>query len=445
METYLVYVIEDLVITAVLAGIVFSYARSWWGNYGERVATIGIIAGLAAAVVMAILKQHTALISTRIWNTWIFSLSLILAIAALVGVIVRSIATRKHKEDGSALARKAGYVVLFALVGFVALRIFYKAPDVVNYPANFAVSSGNLISTDFAVRITGWLLGIVVCVITYVATLKACKALEGRSIGIVTAIIVLVICFTQSMSLFQILISRRFITRGTVLYSILFPLTTWVYNHSAMFTLAIMIAVVVLMVIIILLSLRDAEPYANPAEHRKNKAKWRNRRRWAACLIACLAVSFVCVTVVKDYMERGPVIVESEECEIRDDGMYIPLELISDGHLHRFTFVTTEGYTTSTGYETQGGIGVRVIAIKKPGGNAYGIGLDACDICGTTGYYERDGKVVCSKCDVVMNINTIGFKGGCNPIVIAYTIENGYVFIAKEALLEYEKIPGATW
>ena len=125
--------------------------------------------------------------------------------------------------------------------------------------------------------------------------------------------------------------------------------------------------------------------------------------------------------------------------------MYISLDQVADGHLHRFTYETEAGFTTSTGYETQGGIGVRVIVIKKPNSNAYGVGLDACDICGTTGYYERDGQVVCSKCDVVMNINTIGFKGGCNPLVIDYKIADGYIFIARETLLEYEKIPGSSW
>ena len=125
--------------------------------------------------------------------------------------------------------------------------------------------------------------------------------------------------------------------------------------------------------------------------------------------------------------------------------MHISLDQVSDGHLHRFTYTTSEGYTTSSGYVTKGGVGVRVIVIKKPNSNSYGVGLDACDICGTTGYYERDGQVVCNKCDVVMNINTIGFKGGCNPIVIDYNIKDGYINIPAEALLEYEKIPGSSW
>ena len=59
---------------------------------------------------------------------------------------------------------------------------------------------------------------------------------------------------------------------------------------------------------------------------------------------------------------------------------------------------------------------VRFIVVKKPKGGSYGIGLDACDICGLAGYYERNDEVVCKRCDVVMNKSTIGFKGGCNPV-----------------------------
>ena len=447
METYLIYVTEDLVVTAVLAGIVYAYARSVWGQFGTRTVLAASAVGLVLSAIMAFLKQNTANIATGSWNLGIFGISLILCLLMLVCLIIAAVQRKRAKAaSGNGEAGKIPQlVVLFSLALFVLLRIFYKMPDVINYPANFGISTENLISTDFAYRIVGWLLGIVLVVVVCLAVAKAFKALEGRHLGLATALIVGIICFVQSMSLFQLFLARRIITKGTVLYSILFPVTSWVNNNAALFTLGVIIITIVLAGIVIVLSLRDDEPYSNPAEHRKNKARWRNRRRWAICLIVCLVVSFVSITVVKDYVFRGPDIAESEECEIRDDGMYISLDQVSDGHLHRFTYETEAGYTTSTGYQTQGGIGVRVIVIKKPNSNAYGVGLDACDICGTTGYYERDGQVVCSKCDVVMNINTIGFKGGCNPLIIDYKIADGYIHIDRSTLLEYEKIPGSSW
>ena len=37
-----------------------------------------------------------------------------------------------------------------------------------------------------------------------------------------------------------------------------------------------------------------------------------------------------------------------------------------------------------------------------------------------------------------MNVNTIGFKGGCNPKVIEYEIKDGQVIIPIEELVKHE-------
>jgi len=39
-----------------------------------------------------------------------------------------------------------------------------------------------------------------------------------------------------------------------------------------------------------------------------------------------------------------------------------------------------------------------------------------------------------------MNINTIGFKGGCNPIVIDYSIKDGNIVVPIEGLMKNESI-----
>lgn len=42
--------------------------------------------------------------------------------------------------------------------------------------------------------------------------------------------------------------------------------------------------------------------------------------------------------------------------------------------------------------------------------------------------------MICKRCDVVMNINTIGFKGGCNPIPLSYEVRDGNLVFAIEDL-----------
>ncbi|KES16250.1 putative membrane protein (DUF2318), partial [Gilliamella apicola SCGC AB-598-B02] len=108
-----------------------------------------------------------------------------------------------------------------------------------------------------------------------------------------------------------------------------------------------------------------------------------------------------------------------------DNLIVIPLDNINDGNLHRY------------GYQATDGTLVRFIVIKKSE-NAYGVGFDACDICGASGYYQRGNQVVCILCDVVMNIATIGFAGGCNPVPLKYEIIDGNMVI-RPAHLEAEK------
>jgi uncharacterized membrane protein len=103
----------------------------------------------------------------------------------------------------------------------------------------------------------------------------------------------------------------------------------------------------------------------------------------------------------------------------------IPLEDVNDGNLYRFVYKASDGAR------------VRYIVIRKSD-VAYGVGLDACDVCGPTGYYQRKDQVICILCDVVMNISTIGFAGGCNPVPLKYAIESGSLVIETSAL-EAEK------
>lgn len=440
MEIYFVKVVEDLILTALLVGVVFAYARDAKGRFGTRVVAGSIVVGVMAAIAMAVAKQNTALIATGSWNMGIFSIALAVAVVALLCAVINAIACRgKSSKKPPRISRALSVVILFAFALFMALRIFYMLPDVINYPANFGISTDKIVSTDFAYRIIGWLGGLALVGVACVATSKAFKALGHRMMGLATGVVIGIICIMQTVSLLQILMARRIIPPGTDVYKAVFSLTTWTSNNTIVFTLLILAVFVMLCIYVIVLSLRDKEPYSNPAQHRKNKAKWRNRRRWAVCVLVCIVLSIVTVTALKAHATAGPQLSPSEECEVRDGNVYVALSQVEDGHLHRFTYETEAGMDMGNDKKTTGGVGVRFIVIKKPNSSAYGVGLDACEICGQTGYYERDGQVVCKLCDVVMNINTIGFKGGCNPIPVDYKVEDGYIILPTAGLAQYEK------
>jgi len=132
-------------------------------------------------------------------------------------------------------------------------------------------------------------------------------------------------------------------------------------------------------------------------------------------------------TIAVMKVNEVPTLSAPEPYDLTDAGALIPTSLLADGHLHRFA------------YDASGGTQVRFIVILKNGG-AYGVGLDACESCGPSGYYESDGKVICKRCDVAINPATIGFKGGCNPIPIDFTVSGGTLTVARDALESSAKV-----
>lgn len=83
-----------------------------------------------------------------------------------------------------------------------------------------------------------------------------------------------------------------------------------------------------------------------------------------------------------------------------------PGEDIMDGGLHRFSVRVGED-------------DVNIMAIKKPDGSL-AVCLDACEICPPEGYGRSGEKVVCIYCMTPIPIDTLGRKGGCNPIPLEF-------------------------
>ena len=404
-------VTESLLATGILVGLLYAYIPMLTGRNGRTILTVGVVLGALAAIVMSVMKNTTSKVVTGLWNLRIFTAS----VAALILFLVFSALRKKLGRAGDIVI-----AVLGAVMG--GLLLFYSLPDVYAYPFNFSLNGDTMFSTAFLYRFIGYVLGLCLIVLLTVAVTKSARRMGNRGLLGLLATALVINALQQITKIIQILISRRYIKSSHLLFSIV----KFSSNHSNLFVFAILLLALVIPAVLWLRSFRVREPYENPAQHRKIRAKWRNTRRWATCLAACFVIAGLNLTVVSAYANRAVELSPIESSEERDGKVMVPLEQVSDGHLHRFAYTTPDNIT------------VRFIVIQKPNSSAYGVGLDACDICGETGYYERDEQIVCKLCDVVMNINTIGFKGGCNPIVIDYTVADGYIQVPFETLIAHQ-------
>jgi uncharacterized membrane protein len=400
MLRYFVQVIQNLLTTGILAALLFASC----GTAGKKRALWGSLAGAGAALVLAILRRTTALINRGWFNTWI------LAAAIIAGVLFIALGMANSSRPRLHFIRA---VLLGAL-------FFYALPTVFLYPTEFVLAGESAFSADFLFKCAGYLGGLTLVAVAAVALYKTGSALLPAlppALPLFLAAILVVNMIGQAGTIIQFLLARRIIPMARWLFRII----ALVVNNTAVFMYVIMGAAFLLPVVLFVKSCQSKPEWKNPAERRKITAALRTNRRWCCAVAVFFCLAIFSLTFVKSYIERGVELSPAEPMTISGGEILIPIERVEDGHLHRFNYTAAEN------------IEMRFIVIKK-NAVAYGVGLDACDICGPTGYYERKGEVICRLCDVVMNISTIGFKGGCNPVPLAYSLRSGNMVINLEDL-----------
>ncbi|MDR3225867.1 MAG: Fe-S-containing protein [Clostridiales Family XIII bacterium] len=372
----------------------------------------GILLGSVCGLVLAALRYTTALINRELWSMGMLFVAIV---SGILMIVILWFLLQKKMPKALIYATN---VISFLLTASV---LFYITPDIFLYPTEFVMSDQSVFSTDFLFKLIGYLAGMAVVVLTGVAVCKAGKTVSLRLLKILLTAEALILIAHYAATIAQLLIARRLIPMSHGLFEFI-KITI---NHSAYFLYGALVIAVLLIVRSLIHSRQLRTSYPNPAERRKDVAGNMKLRRWCAVALAGFVLAVLCTTVIKDFDEKEVILSPAEEFAIEGGDALVAIENVNDGHLHRFV------YTASDNTE------VRFIVVKK-NDVAYGVGLDACDICGPTGYYERDDEVICKLCDVVMNRQTIGFKGGCNPVPLKYTLDGANMVIDTNDL-ENEK------
>jgi uncharacterized membrane protein len=298
----------------------------------------------------------------------------------------------------------------------------------------------SLWSTESLAKLAGFALGLGLVAMLAWAVARACAKVPGLALkaGLTAALVVTALGHLTALT--QILHGRRLVALpGPAFKALVQAVNHLPWVGYATLGLAAALAVTGLATAgrarhrALALAAAQTEPPAagakppaaqtppTPAAARLAKAATRRQRRYATLALAGSATAFALITGVAAWEARELELSPPEPLTIQAGEAVIPLGDVEDGHLHRFAYQTADGTT------------VRFIVIKK-NGVAYGVGLDACEICGDTGYIERAGHIICMMCDVIMNVATIGFSGGCNPIPLDFDMTGGAIHIDLDQL-----------
>jgi uncharacterized membrane protein len=138
----------------------------------------------------------------------------------------------------------------------------------------------------------------------------------------------------------------------------------------------------------------------------------------ASCAASCVFIMLITAEFI--YARESTALSPPLPVTFDHAAVHIPVASVSDGNLHRFVI-------------DDQGVNVRFIVIEKAD-KTLAVALDACQICGTAGYYQKGPEVICKNCGSDIIIDTIGIPGGCNPVPLKSHIDNGTLLIEQSDL-----------
>lgn len=167
----------------------------------------------------------------------------------------------------------------------------------------------------------------------------------------------------------------------------------------------------------------EPEVATTDAARRRQLYERRSQRRWTfaaaftfVAVILLLAADFVYARVA----ETPP---PAELLTVTDGQVRVPTAEVSDGNLHMFRLDAA-------------GTEIRFLVVRQPTG--WGVALDACRICGRSGYRQDGSNVLCRNCGSAIYIPTIGQAGGCNPVGLPSRVEGADIVVDVPALANAE-------
>ena len=416
MLSSLVVALREGFEAALVVGIVLSYLGLAQRNDLRRPVWLGLSLAVAASIASAFLLERW-LTYQEVVEGWTMLLASVF-IASMVYWMWRTARELRGRIENkvAAISRQRSASGL-ALLAFVFLMVFREGIETV-----LIVRAVSLDSSGLA-RLAGTALGIMLAVMFAVLFFQGSLRMDLRKFFTVTSVILLVVAFQMAVSGLHELFEAQVLPSSKQEMAIIGPLV----RNDVFFV----VAIVLLAAWTLAWELRRpsrAKGAGNPAERRLLISRERRERRWFVS-ISTLAVLIVLILTAdfvyaRSQQELSPAArVNPQGSEIR-----LPLVEFADGNLHRYA---VEAEHTV----------VRFLVIKKPAAAAgYGVALDACQICGDSGYYQRKGNVICRNCDAVVYTPSIGLTGGCNPVPLKSWTEGDELVVSL-----HEVVAGASY
>jgi len=400
----LIVTLREGVEAALIVGITLVYLVKIGRPDLRRIVYGALAAALVGSVAGAVALSYLPINQDKV-EGWV----MLLAAVMVVGMILFMMRTarRLKGEIESKVGSLAGAGSKWGLFGFVFLMVFREGVETVVILSGVTLNSSELMS------FLGTLLGVALAVIFGVMFVKGSVRIDLRKFFRVTTVILF---FWAA----QLLVSSLHeLSESGVLYSTKreMALVGPVVRNDFFFPVT-MLSLVALM---ILLEYRRRRPAAaatvSKAEERKVQWTERRERLWASLVVASAFTFILMVTAEFVYTKSVAALSPATEVALDKDGhALIGVRDLGEGELRRYTADVK-------------GTPVRFLLYRKPDGKVVSV-FDACQICGGVGFYKGANGIICKNCSAPINPQSVGQRGGCNPIPLPSTQDGDSVVIS---------------
>ena len=229
MLKYFEQLTVDLMIPAILVGMLYAFIKFKLGKSCRIAFLAGGGLAIAASIFVAIQKNTNRDLKLPFWNgfTYVLLIVLVIASAVLILSMIVWLAVKKVRPVTRFLVTVAAVTVMIAAV-------VYSLPDVLAYPFNFDLQGNSVFSTDFLYRLIGVILGFLLDLIACLAAFKIFKPLSNALSVILIDLATFISAFSVLGRLIQLMLQLQIVrqTRDKALFSFLFPILQFVNNNK---------------------------------------------------------------------------------------------------------------------------------------------------------------------------------------------------------------------
>src|SRR5579864_3407324 len=379
---------------ALIVGITLAYLAKIGRQELRKTVYAALIAAFLGSIGVAIVISRTHL-NEDVFEGWVM---LVAAFFVITMVIFMMKTGRKMKgEIEGKVGLLAGNDAWFGLFAFIFLMVLREGAETVLILSAVSLNSTELMS------FLGTLLGVLAAIAFGVMFVKGSVRINLQKFFRITTAIMFLVAAQLVISGLHELSESGVIASSKREMAIIGPIVS-----NDWFFFVTIFAMAALMV---LFEAKRRGPAmaqdASPAQRRKAAWSARRERLWMGSVYMFSFVFIAMVTAEFIYTKNVSALSPATEVTFTNGKAAIPLAQVSDGDLHRFQ-------------ANENGAEVRFWLYRKPDGKIATV-FDACEICGSVGFYKTANGVVCKHCAAPINPQSVGTAGGCNPVPLKAT------------------------